>query len=128
MRRLEKMALLKSVDEEWREYLVAIDSLKEGIGLRAYGQKDPLVEYKIETRAMFEGLVARIKEETVKFLLKVEIEPQHVEIEYEKVEAFENKTDDTLKNEPVRREGKKVGRNDPCPCGSGKKYKKCCGR
>ncbi|PLX17036.1 MAG: preprotein translocase subunit SecA [Candidatus Muiribacterium halophilum] len=128
MRRLEKVALLRSVDDEWREYLVSIDSLREGIGLRAYGQKDPLVEYKIETHAMFDGLIARIKEETVKFLFKVEIARER-EVEVEKVEAHENRSDDSgSKNAPVVREGKKIGRNEPCPCGSGKKYKRCCGR
>ncbi|MFA5479259.1 MAG: preprotein translocase subunit SecA [Candidatus Muiribacteriota bacterium] len=125
--KLEKVALLRSVDDEWREYLVSIDSLREGIGLRAYGQRDPLVEYKIETHEMFDGLVARIKEQTVEFIFRVEISPSH-SVEPEKTEAFENKSDNTAKKEPVKRQGDKIGRNDLCPCGSGKKYKKCCGQ
>jgi len=128
MRRLEKVALLRSVDDEWREYLVSIDSLREGIGLRAYGQKDPLIEYKIETHAMFDGLIGRIKEETVKFLFKVEIAGER-SVEVEKVEVHENKSGDFgSKRTPVVRKGRKIGRNEPCPCGSGKKYKRCCGR
>ncbi|MBO8093926.1 MAG: SEC-C domain-containing protein, partial [Prosthecochloris sp.] len=98
-----------------------------GIGLRAYGQRDPLVEYKIETHEMFDGLVARIKEQTVDFIYRVELSPSR-SVEVEKTEAYENKSDNTLKKEPVKRQGDKIGRNDPCPCGSGKKYKKCCGQ
>ncbi|MCK9225082.1 MAG: preprotein translocase subunit SecA [Candidatus Muirbacterium halophilum] len=127
MRRLEKVALLRSVDDEWREYLVSIDSLREGIGLRAYGQKDPLVEYKIETHQMFDGLISRIKLETVEFLYRVNLSPR-INLELEKTEAYENKSDVTAVKEPVKRDGKKIGRNDECPCGSGLKYKKCCGK
>ncbi|MGM0608192.1 MAG: preprotein translocase subunit SecA [Candidatus Muiribacteriota bacterium] len=125
--RIEKFSLLKSVDSEWREYLVSIDSLREGIGLRAYGQRDPLVEYKIETHSMFEGLIARIKEQTVEFLFKVEL-AHNTKVEPDKVKAQENRVDDTTKQKTVKRKGAKIGRNEPCPCGSGKKFKKCCGR
>jgi preprotein translocase subunit SecA len=107
-----------------------MDHLKEGIGLRGYAQQDPLVVYKREGFAMFTEMVERIKEETVKFLFRVQIaRPQEIaareKAEQDKL-VFSHGGEEA--KQPVRRSTKKVGRNQPCPCGSGKKYKKCCGK
>jgi preprotein translocase subunit SecA len=129
-RGLEQMIVLQVVDNLWKENLLAMDHLKEGIGLRGYAQQDPLVVYKREGFAMFTEMVERIKEETVKFLFRVQIARP------EKIAAREKAEQDKLvfshggeeAKKPVRRSKEKVGRNQPCPCGSGKKYKKCCGK
>ncbi len=129
-RGLERMIVLQVVDNLWKENLLAMDHLKEGIGLRGYAQQDPLVVYKREGFAMFTEMVERIKEETVKFLFRVQIARP------EEIAAREKAEQDKLvfshggeeAKQPVRRSTKKVGRNQPCPCGSGKKYKKCCGK
>ena len=127
MREIERIVLLKAVDNKWMDHIDAMDQLKNGIGLRAYAQRDPVVEYKIEGMDMFEEMVNSIKEETVKMLYHVRI---NTEMKREKVAepvATSHGSDDTLKKQPVKSD-KKVGRNDPCPCGSGLKYKKCCGK
>ena len=127
MREIERIVLLKAVDNKWMDHIDAMDQLKNGIGLRAYAQRDPVVEYKIEGMDMFEEMVNSIKEETVKMLYHVRI---NTEMKREKVAepvATSHGSDDTLKKQPVKND-KKVGRNDPCPCGSGLKYKKCCGK
>jgi len=130
MRQLERFVVLQVVDKEWKDHLYSMDSLQEGIGLRAYGQKDPLVEYKKESYIMFEELIERIKLQITEFIFK--LEPMNIEKEEEKRINLEqlstNKGDDGgLKSKPKKRTSVKIGRNDPCPCGSGKKYKKCCG-
>ena len=106
----------------------AMDDLKQGIGLRAYGQHDPVVAYKEEGYQMFESMIESIKEETVRRMFLVRVQPQQ-EVKREKV-AKETGTAGaaaaTVKKQPIRNAAKKVGPNDPCPCGSGKKYKKCC--
>ena len=127
MREIERVVLLKAVDNKWMDHIDAMDQLKNGIGLRAYAQRDPVVEYKIEGMDMFEEMVNSIKEETVKMLYHVRI---NTEMKREKVAepvATSHGSDDTLKKQPVKND-KKVGRNDLCPCGSGLKYKKCCGK
>ena len=127
MREIERIVLLKAVDNKWMDHIDAMDQLKNGIGLRAYAQRDPVVEYKIEGMDMFEEMVNSIKEETVKMLYHVRI---NTEMKREKVAeplTTSHGSDDTLKKQPVKND-KKVGRNDPCPCGSGLKYKKCCGK
>ncbi|MGI6129909.1 MAG: preprotein translocase subunit SecA [bacterium] len=129
MRERERVILLRVVDSKWMEHLDAMDELREGIGLRAYGQHDPLIEYKREAYEMFQGMVARIQEDTVHYLFKMQLETRKPE----RRSAFKNVTTgggsvDSGLPKPYRREGKKIGRNDPCPCGSGKKYKRCCGR
>ena len=127
MRELERVVMLRVVDEYWMDNIDAMDDLKQGIGLRAYGQHDPVVAYKEEGYQMFEAMVAAIREETIRRMFLVQLRPTQ-EVKREKVAketgtAAATKT--AVKKQPVRKE-KKVGPNDPCPCGSGKKYKKCC--
>ncbi len=138
LRYLEKVIMLQSVDYHWKDHLLAVDQLKEGIGLRGYGQKDPRIEYQKEAYQMFLEMLERIKKDTVEKLFAVQIakEEEVKEMKAERKQTFilsrgeaaqsaGGETEDG-KGVTVRREGKKVGRNDPCPCGSGKKYKKCC--
>jgi preprotein translocase subunit SecA len=122
LREVERMVLLRMVDEKWMDHLDAMDQLREGIGLRAYGQKDPLIEYKFESYQMFQNMVDSIQDDVVRYVFRVNVvqAPQQRR-------TVENKYGEEGPQRPVRRENK-VGRNDPCPCGSGKKYKKCCGR
>jgi preprotein translocase subunit SecA len=127
MRQLERFALLRMIDEKWIDHLYAMDILREGIGLRAYGQKDPRIEYINEAFEMFEGLKSRIQEDTVRFLYKVQIKIGELERRQPHVRVTGTNKDENGKGVTVRRQGVKIGRNDPCPCGSGKKYKKCCG-
>ncbi|MGM9626557.1 MAG: preprotein translocase subunit SecA [Faecousia sp.] len=127
MRELERVVMLRVVDEYWMDNIDAMDDLKQGIGLRAYGQHDPVVAYKEEGYQMFEAMVGAIREETIRRMFLVQLRPTQ-EVKREKVAketgtAAATKT--AVKKQPVRKE-KKVGPNDPCPCGSGKKYKKCC--
>ena len=127
MRELERVIMLRVVDEYWMDNIDAMDDLKQGIGLRAYAQHDPVVAYKAEGYEMFQSMIASIREETIRRMFLVELRPTQ-EVKRQKV-AKETGTSDTasgqVKSQPVRKE-KKVGPNDPCPCGSGKKYKKCC--
>lgn len=116
-----KFVLLRTIDYWWREHLYDMDYLKEGINLRAYGQKDPLVEYKIEGYRLFQNTLEMIQEQSLMFFFNLQVVPEAVTLSNEEQETSKN-----LKR-PVA-SGKKVGRNDPCPCGSGLKYKKCCGR
>ena len=128
MRELENLVMLKVVDSHWMEHLDAMDALREGIGLRAYGQRDPLVEYKFEAYEMFEAMKEAIVDDVVRYMYRVNVVTQPV-VEDHLSEASTNNPNvdgstETPK-EPVRNDST-VGRNDPCPCGSGKKYKKCC--
>jgi preprotein translocase subunit SecA len=151
-RHLERMVLLQVVDSRWKDHLYGMDSLREGIGLRAYGQRDPLVEYQHEGYAMFMDMIDRIKEETLEYLFKIQavkeekeapvfnVSKQH--LVHEEKNQFQDlpQSDDSAsavqyegqlpeqKVETYHRDAPKVGRNDPCTCGSGKKYKKCCGK
>jgi preprotein translocase subunit SecA len=122
LRELERVVILKVVDQKWMDHLDAMDQLRQGIGLRAYGQKDPLVEYKFEAYDMFQEMIGEIQSDVVRYLMRVNV----VEAPKERKNMTENRAEETVKK-PVRKENQ-VGRNDPCPCGSGKKYKKCCGR
>jgi len=120
--------MLRVVDEYWMDNIDAMDDLKQGIGLRAYGQHDPVIAYKQEGYEMFQAMIEAIRQETVRRMFLVQLRPQQ-EIKREKVAketgtAAAGKT--AVKKAPVRNKEKKVGPNDPCPCGSGKKYKKCC--
>lgn len=151
MRHIEKTILLDMIDSKWKDHLYAIDILKEGIGLRAYGQVDPLIEYKNEGYAMFEDMFNRIQEDALEFIFRVQVvkeekvkgvfdavPQQFIHQEMQPLSArgpqamgphpmdVANAPAD-VKQAPIHREMPKVGRNDPCPCGSGKKYKKCCG-
>ena len=129
MRELERVVMLRVVDEYWMDNIDAMDDLKQGIGLRAYGQHDPVVAYKEEGYQMFESMIQSIKDETVRRMFLVRIQPQQ-EVKREKVAketgAAGAADGSSVKKQPVRTAAKKVGPNDPCPCGSGKKYKKCC--
>jgi len=139
LRQLEKYFLLMTIDSLWKEHLLTLDHLRESVGLRGYGQKDPLQEYKKEAFHLFVELMRRIKEITLSYLFRVEIEKgesvseeemletsaKKKKLQYKKDEIFDS-SEKEKKQQPVR--SRKIGRNDPCPCGSGKKYKKCCGR
>ncbi len=131
MRDLEGFVLLQTVDSLWKDHLLNMDHLKEGIGLRGYGQRDPLVEYKREAHDLFEDMIERVKEETVRLLFHIQLqrEEQVEELRQEQAEQpmYFGPAEGVAKKPAVRKD-KKVGRNDPCPCGSGKKYKKCCGQ
>ena len=139
LRELERVVMLKIVDERWMDHIDAMDELKDGIGLRAYGQKDPVVQYRIEGFDMFDQMVADIQLNVVKILMnarKREGAPTRQESVRITGEGFENANVSLKSNtpnqekthEPIVNTEPKVGRNDPCPCGSGKKYKNCCGR
>ena len=139
VRYLEKMIMLQSIDYHWKEHLLGIDQLKEGIGLRGYAQKDPRIEYQKEAFQMFMEMLDTIKRDTIEKLFAIQIarEQEVQEMKMERKQTFVLSRGETAqakgggetedgKGVTVRRDGKKVGRNDPCPCGSGKKYKKCC--
>jgi preprotein translocase subunit SecA len=128
---LMKVIMLQSIDTQWKEHLLAMDHLKEGIGLRGYGQKDPVREYQKEGYEMFMEMITRVKADTIEKLCLVQIRRE------EEVERIEEKQrqryimsrgEDQPAAVTIKRDAAKVGRNDPCPCGSGKKYKKCCGQ
>jgi preprotein translocase subunit SecA len=124
MRELERMVMLRIVDDKWMDHLDAMDQLREGIGLRAYGQKDPLVEYKFEGYEMFQNMIDAIQDDVVRYMFRVNVVKQE---DPKDRRLTENRYAEETSKQPVRRE-QKVGRNDPCPCGSGKKYKKCCAK
>lgn len=124
MRDIERMVTLKIVDEKWMDHLDAMDQLREGIGLRAYGQKDPLVEYRFEGYEMFQNMISSIQEDVVKYIFRVNLVSQDSQPKQRNL--VENRYQEEGQKQPIRKEDK-VGRNDPCPCGSGKKHKKCCG-
>ena len=125
-RELERVVLLKVIDRKWMDHIDDMDQLRQGIGLQAYGQRDPLVEYKMAGFDMFDDMIANIQEDTVRLLYHVKIE-QKVEREQVAKVTGTNK-DDSAPAAPKKRAAAKVYPNDPCPCGSGKKYKQCCGR
>ena len=126
LRELERVILLKVIDQKWMDHIDDMDQLRQGIGLQAYGQRDPKVEYKMQAYEMFDAMIAAIQETTVRLLYHVRLE-QKVEREQVAQVTGTNK-DDSGPKKPVQRVEKKVYPNDPCPCGSGKKYKQCCGR
>ncbi len=132
-RNLERIVMLQTVDNLWKDHLLSMDHLKEGIGLRGYAQQNPLIVYKKEGFEMFQDMISRVKEETLGILFRIQItEPDKIDdLRQPKEEklVFSGGDDaETTGKKPVKRAGKKVGRNAPCPCGSGKKYKKCCGK
>ena len=126
MRELERVVMLRVVDEYWMDNIDAMDDLKQGIGLRAYGQHDPVIAYKEEGYEMFQAMITAIREETIRRLFLVQLKPTQ-EVKRQKVakETATSAPDRSVKKQPVRKDVK-VGPNDPCPCGSGRKYKKCC--
>ena len=131
-RQLERYVMLQTVDNLWKDHLLSMDHLKEGIGLRGYGQQNPLIVYKKEGFELFNDMIERVKEETIGILYRVQIEtPEQVtEMKTERRQElhYSSGGDAPATRKPVRRDKDKVGRNDPCPCGSGKKFKKCHGR
>ena len=126
IRELERVILLKVIDRKWMDHIDDMDQLRQGIGLQAYGQRDPLVEYKMSAYEMFDAMTAAIREDTVRLLFHVKVE-QKVERE-EVAKVTGTNKDETGPRAPKKRASEKVYPNDPCPCGSGKKYKQCCGR
>ncbi len=126
IREVERVILLKVIDNKWMSHIDDMEQLRQGIGLQAYGQRDPLVEYKMSAYEMFDGMTAAVKEETVRILCHIRVE-QKVEREPAAKVTGTNKDDSAVKG-PVRKVVPKIYPNDPCPCGSGKKYKQCCGR
>src|SRR5207249_560641 len=141
LRQLEKIIRLQTIDSLWKDHLLGMDHLKEGIGLRGYGQRNPLQEYQKEGFELFEGVIQKIGEDVVEKLFTVQIaRPEEVQRVREMEMARQRQprqmvmsggglpaAQQAAKTETIRRDGDKVGRNDPCPCGSGKKYKKCHG-
>ena len=126
IRELERVILLKVIDRKWMDHIDDMDQLRQGIGLQAYGQKNPLMEYKNIGYDMFGDMTDEIAAETLRALFHVRLE-QKVERE-EVAKVTGTNKDESLAKAPVKREEKKIYPNDPCPCGSGKKYKKCCGK
>ena len=136
VRYAEKILYLQILDSNWKDHLYAMDHLREGIGLRGYGQRDPLSEYKIEGFGMFEEMMNRVRENTVRTLFQVQVSEgeslpgrrqQRYSLGRGSLEEKGSPGGETRKQQTVRRDARKIGRNEPCPCGSGKKYKKCCG-
>jgi preprotein translocase subunit SecA len=130
-RNLERIIMLQTVDNLWKDHLLSMDHLKEGIGLRGYGQQHPLIVYKKEGFELFQDMISRVKEETLGILYRIQIsEPERIsDLQRPREQRLTfSGGEEPEKKKPVRRSAKKIGRNAPCPCGSGKKYKKCCGR
>jgi len=129
---MERLITLQTVDQRWREHLLAMDHLKEGIGLRGYAQQNPLIEYKREGLEMFQEMIDRIKGEIIQMLFRIQVATQEETEQLEEAQQqpmYFSHGDSAAgaKRKPVKK-ATKIGRNQPCPCGSGKKYKKCCGR
>ena len=126
---VERVVLLRNVDQEWMDHIDAMEQLQDGIRLRAYAQQDPVVEYRLEGFDMFDSMIAAIRENTAKMILTVRLRkkeaPQREQVAKETKAG--TASEEPAKKQPVRKQ-QKPGRNDPCPCGSGLKYKKCCGR
>ena len=131
MREVERVVLLRNVDTKWMQHIDDMEELKRGMYLRGYAQRDPVVEYRLEGSEMFDAMIASIREDTVKLMFTLQLrrreEPKREQVAKPTQEAL-GSSDGTISKQPARRSAAKVGRNDPCPCGSGKKYKKCCGR
>ncbi len=124
MREVERVALLRAVDSHWMDHIDAMDQLRQGIGLRAYGQKEPVAAYTQEGFEMFDAMITEIRQETIRFLLGAQLQPKVTQREQLAVPI---ETANPEGNKPTKK-GRTIGRNDPCPCGSGKKYKNCCGK
>ena len=127
VRELERVVLLKVIDRKWMDHIDDMDQLRQGIGLQAYGQRDPLVEYKFAAYDMFDELISGVSKETINVMMHVRVERQPAQRE-EVAKVTGTNKDESMAKAPVKRKEEKVYPNDPCPCGSGKKYKQCCGR
>ncbi|MCX5783799.1 MAG: SEC-C metal-binding domain-containing protein, partial [Elusimicrobia bacterium] len=125
---IERMLMLQIIDQAWKNHLYELDHLKKSVGLRAYGQKDPLIEYQRESFGMYQGMLGRVRDQVVDYIFKVQLPPKrHAPPPQTPVRSMENKASEPPKKSATAVKDK-IGRNDPCPCGSGKKYKKCCGQ
>ncbi len=127
IREIERVCLLRAIDTNWMNHIDDMDLLRQGIGLNAYGQKDPLVEYKMQGYDMFDNMISRIQEDTVRLVTHVKVE-QKAEKREQVAKVTGTNRDDSAVKAPVKRDARKIQRNDPCPCGSGLKYKNCCGK
>jgi preprotein translocase subunit SecA len=131
-RRLERIVMLQTVDNLWKDHLLSMDHLKEGIGLRGYAQQNPLIVYKKEGFEMFQDMISRVKKEVLEILFRIQVEKREsietLSRPKEQELVFSGSNAGAEKKKPVQRASMKIGRNDPCSCGSGKKYKKCCGQ
>ena len=125
LRELERVVLLKCIDSKWMDHIDDMEMLRQGIGLMAYGQRDPVVEYKMQGYELYEAMMAAIQEETVRILFHIRVEQK---IERESAAKVTGTNKDATPIAPKKRDEQKIYPNDPCPCGSGKKYKQCCGR
>ena len=134
---IERMVLLQMIDVAWKENLYELDQLKKGIGYRAYAQKDPKIEYQRESFILFDGMMKRIREATIEYIFKVQVNVTAKPIPTRQAQNDPTQTTGSNVQQQSKNNGqktvtasdiKKIGRNDPCPCGSGKKYKKCCGK
>lgn len=126
MRELERVILLRVIDQKWMDHIDDMDQMRQGIGLHAYAQRDPLIEYKFAGYDMFEELSNNIQEDTLRMLYRVKLETETTRVQT--IQPMFTNKDDTIQKKPKERTEAKIGRNDPCPCGSGKKYKNCCGK
>jgi len=124
--------LLQTIDSQWKDHLLSIDHLKEGIGLRGYAQRNPKEEYKREAYQLFMEMMGRIRQEAIQKLYRVQLaredDVERMEARQRRQQIVLNRAGGEEEKKPATRDEQKVGRNDPCPCGSGQKYKKCCGR
>ncbi|MCK4502872.1 MAG: SEC-C domain-containing protein [Desulfuromonadales bacterium] len=133
MEHLMRILLLQTIDMQWKDHLLSVDHLKEGIGLRGYGQKNPKEEYKREAYSLFMEMMGRVREEVLQKIFRIQlardedVERMEAQQRQQKISMNRNADEEQIKK-PTTRDEEKVGRNDPCPCGSGKKYKKCCGK
>ena len=130
---IERFIALQSIDKRWKEHLYEMDGMREGIGYQAYAQKDPLIEYQKESYSMFEKMITRVRDQMVEYVFRIELPPRVVR----RPKMQETREDASMQSDSHGAEGaksqktavlQKIGRNDPCPCGSGKKYKKCHGK
>jgi len=133
MEHLMRILLLQTIDSQWKDHLLSVDSLKEGIGLRGYGQKNPKEEYKREAYSLFMEMMGRVREEVLQKIFRIQLareeDVEQLEAQQRQQKMSMNRNEgEVQEKKPITREEDKVGRNDPCPCGSGKKYKKCCGK
>ena len=128
MRELERVVLLRTVDQKWMDHIDAMHELRRGIGLNAYAQQDPVTEYKRQGFDMFDMMIAEVREDTARLIFLAQIRGEGPKREKVAKESFAiGGSEAPARQQPVKK-GQKIGRNDPCPCGSGQKYKKCCGR
>ena len=129
IREVERIILLRVIDHKWMDHIDDMDQLRQGIGLQAFGQRDPVVEYKFAGFDMFNEMIDAIAEDTVRALMHIQVEQNEQNVQREQVaKVTGTNKDESVAATPKKREGKKIQPNDPCPCGSGKKYKMCCGK